>query len=190
MQWMVMLAVMAAVVPTALAHARQPANAAAPLFDARPFARGTLSKLDLSQAGQPMPATQFETPDGKPIALSAFRGRPVLVNLWATWCAPCIKEMPALDRLARQMQGRVAVVAVSQDMAGARVVTPFWQKTRLTALVPYLDKKSQLAVAYKARGLPLTILYDAQGREVARLAAPTDWDRGEGLKLVQALAGR
>jgi hypothetical protein len=96
--------------------------------------------------------------------------------------------MPALDRLARLNPDKLAVIAISQDMAGWRVVDPFFAKTKLSTLTPYIDKKNQLALHYKAKGLPLSIIYDAQGREVARLSAPTDWDRGEGLALLKALA--
>jgi thiol-disulfide isomerase/thioredoxin len=161
---------------------------ATPLFNARPFARGQLAKLDLSKAGSPMPGTSFEGKDGN-TTLAAYRGRVVVLNLWATWCAPCVKEMPALDRLARLNPDAIAVVAVSQDMAGWRVVDPFWARTKLSSLTPYIDKKSQLGFGYGARGLPLTVVYDRQGREVARLAAPADWDRAEGLALVRAVAG-
>jgi thiol-disulfide isomerase/thioredoxin len=158
------------------------------VFNAKPFARGSIARLDVSQAGSRAPALNFEGKNGKMVSLADFAGKVVLVNLWATWCAPCIKEMPALDRLARLNPDKLAVIAISQDMAGWRVVDPFFAKTKLSTLTPYIDKKNQLALHYKAKGLPLSIIYDAQGREVARLSAPTDWDRGEGLALLKALA--
>jgi thiol-disulfide isomerase/thioredoxin len=93
--------------------------------------------LDRSHAGTPAPDTQFLDPDGEPTSLQAFRGRPLLVNLWATWCAPCVTEMPSLDALAARMGDRLQVVAVSQDHEGRPKVDEFFAAHRLPNLDPF-----------------------------------------------------
>lgn len=132
--------------------------------------------FDGSRAGSPAPAAAFEAPDGRPARLADFRGRPVLVNLWATWCAPCVAEMPALDRLARRAGDGLVVLTVSQDLEGRRVVDPFFARGQFRRLQPYVDPRNELPLALGAAGLPMSILYDASGREVWRLAGEWDWD--------------
>ena len=135
-------------------------------------------RLDRSHAGTAAPDIVFEGPDGRPARLAAFRGRPVLVNLWATWCGPCIVEMPSLDTLAqRQPAGQgVQIVAISQDSAdGRRKVTDFFAARNFQRLQPYLDKEMALMMALGLDTLPTTILYDSQGREVWRMVGMADW---------------
>ena len=126
-----------------------------------------------------MPAEAFAAPDGKPVTLAAFKGRPVLVNLWATWCAPCVKEMPALDRLAARTQA-VRVLTVNVDMVaqggGADPVDAWWAKAGLKTLERHRDLKNDLLFAYGGGQLPTTVLYDAGGREVWRATGEVDWD--------------
>lgn len=138
-------------------------------------------------AGKPVPDVAFTNKDGAEMRLSDFAGRPVLVNLWATWCAPCITEMPALDRLSARL-GEVAVVLpISQDFKGAEDVMPFWTKGGFTAMTPYLDPENEWLVAYpEAASLPTTILFDADGKEVWRVMGPADWADEEVADLVLA----
>ena len=146
--------------------------------------------FDTSRAGRPAPAIPIIGKAG-PVSLAAFKGKAVVLNLWATWCAPCLKEMPQLDALATAMKGKDAVVlTVSEDMGGWRDVDPWWARARLKTLTPYLDKRSELALALGAKGLPLTILYDRQGREVARLATAADWSSPWAVNLVTAISSR
>lgn len=133
--------------------------------------------FDGSQAGSPAPEAAFVAPDGRPARLADFRGRPVLVNLWATWCAPCVAEMPALDRLAQRAGDGLVVLTVSQDLEGRRVVNPFFERGQFRRLQPYTDPRNELPLALGAAGLPMSILYDASGREVWRLAGEWDWDK-------------
>ncbi len=130
--------------------------------------------LDRSHAGQPAPAAAFQTLDGKPQTLAGFRGKPLLLNLWATWCAPCVKEMPTLDALATREAGKLTVLPVSQDMDGAAKVTPFLAKEQLKMLKPALDPKMGLSLAYQAN-LPTSILYGSDGKEVWRYTGDLDW---------------
>ena len=141
--------------------------------------------IDRSHKGEAAPAAAFLDPAGRSVSLADFRGAPVLVNLWATWCGPCVKEMPTLDALAGS--GAIRVVAVSQDMGGAARVTPFFKEHGFTTLKPYLDPKLALGTALGAN-LPTTILYDAQGREVWRETGGYDWSGAEAKKLIAEAA--
>lgn len=122
-----------------------------------------------------MPAVVFEDPRGAPTRLADFKGKPLLVNLWATWCGPCVAEMPTLDALAGRAEGRLKVVVVSQDNARA-LVDGWWAKRNFAQLKPYLDAKSDLGFAYDTGMLPTTVLYDAEGKEVWRVIGGMNWD--------------
>ena len=136
-----------------------------------------LGKLDRSHAGTAAPTVPFfaGAARGKALTVADFRGRRVLVNLWATWCAPCVKEMPALNALAATAGAKLAVLPVSQDMEGWRAVDRFFRPGRFPALTPHLDSKMAWGQAIGAAGLPVTILYDERGREVWRVAGDFDW---------------
>ena len=130
-----------------------------------------------------MPDVAFTNPSGEKTTLAAFRGKPLLVNLWATWCAPCIAEMPTLDKLAVARGDALRVLVVSQDLGGAAQVRPFFAKNDYIALQPYLDPDLNLSLAYGAN-LPTTILYDAAGREVWRVTGGLDWTGDKAAKLL------
>lgn len=139
-------------------------------------------------AGKAAPAAAIEGPDGASVTLAAFKGQPVLLNLWATWCGPCIKEMPMLDALAKAQAGRLTVLTVSQDMEGRRVVAPFFARHRYAALKPWLDKDNKLMLQLGETGLPVSVLYDAQGKELWRVRGDLDWT-GARAKALLAEAG-
>jgi thiol-disulfide isomerase/thioredoxin len=107
-----------------------------------------------------------------------FRGRPVLVNLWATWCGPCVVEMPALDALAAREGPELEVLTVSQDSDGRQKVTDFFAAHHFQRLEPYLDSQMGLMRALGLDTLPTTILYNREGEEVWRMTGMADW-RGE-----------
>ncbi|WP_294237062.1 TlpA disulfide reductase family protein [uncultured Sphingomonas sp.] len=137
--------------------------------------------VDRSHKGEAAPTLGFTTLDGKPASLADFRGKPVLVNLWATWCGPCIAEMPTLAATADRLKGKIAVIAVAQD--DATKVKPFLAGKTLGALPIYLDPKLTLSVHYKAN-LPTTILYGADGKEIWRVTGGFDWAGAEAGKLL------
>lgn len=126
-------------------------------------------------APQPAPRVGFTDLYGNPARLADFRGRPAVVNLWATWCRPCREEMPALDRLQARLAGRLVVAAVAQDRDGALHVGPFVTGLGLRRLKVYLDPPHALARAFAADVLPTTIVIDAEGRVVGRVDGSADW---------------
>ena len=166
--------------PQASTDASAPAPDEAP---ARPGPPTTPSGApDRSHAGETAPNVPFTAPDGRKVTLADYRGTPVLVNLWATWCAPCVTEMPTLDRLAGTLKG-VVLLAIAQDLDGAAKVGPYWAKAGLKTLRPALDPATGLSLAYKAN-LPTTVLLDSHGKEVWRVTGPRDWTTDETRRLI------
>ncbi len=143
---------------------------------AQPQAAAELSgTIDRGSAGQAMPAVELTDPEGARLATAELEGTPVLLNLWATWCVPCVTEMPMLDDLAAELGEDVRVVTVSQDMNGAEAVRPFFAERDLRNLPQWLDPQNHLGRLAQDSGLPLTVLYDAEGKEVWRVAGGYDW---------------
>ena len=132
------------------------------------------SGIDRSHSGQAMPQAVFRDPDGEEVALKEFVGRPLLLNLWASWCAPCIKELPTLDALAVEA-GAPRVLTVSQDMAPQGSVVAFLETHKLARLEAWHDPEMALSGELGAQILPTTILYDADGKEVWRYVGDLDW---------------
>lgn len=131
-----------------------------------------IGTLDRKHAGESAPAISFESPSGGKVSLADFRGKPVLLNLWATWCPPCVKEMPTLDALAETLGDSVLVLVLAEDTA--EKVDPFFQKAGFKRLQPYIDSDSKVSLTMSLN-LPTTILYDSQGKEVWRMAGGMDW---------------
>jgi thiol-disulfide isomerase/thioredoxin len=165
-------------------QAPQGNQAAAPAQSAE---AGPVKGVDRSHKGQPAPAATFNDPDGREISLADFHGVPVLVNLWASWCAPCVKELPTLDKLAASHRddGQLGVIAVSQDSAPQVSVNAFLAKLKIGDLGAYHDPNMGLSGALGPETvLPTSILYDAQGREVWRYVGDLDWTSPEAAKLL------
>jgi thiol-disulfide isomerase/thioredoxin len=164
------------------------ANAAAPAEEGNDSADATpTGRLDRSHQGTMAPAAGFEDAQGHPTSLAAFRGKPVLVNFWATWCGPCVSEMPTLDGLAaRESGGNLQVVAISQDSdpTARRKVDDFFGAHHFQRLQPFLDSQMHLMAALQLDTLPTTILYDAQGREVWRMVGMSDWQDQRAARLI------
>jgi thiol-disulfide isomerase/thioredoxin len=141
--------------------------------------------VDRSHKGTAAPGASFNDPDGKPISLRAFAGKPTLVNLWASWCAPCVKELPTLDKLAQARNGELNVVAISQDMDVPHAsVVAFLTTHGIATLNSYQDPKMALSGALGAEVLPTSILYDANGREIWRYVGDQDWTSADAARLV------
>jgi thiol-disulfide isomerase/thioredoxin len=128
---------------------------------------------------RPAPELSFTSRDGTTLRLADFRGRFILVNLWATWCGPCVREMPSLDRLQASLGDRLLVLAISEDRGGAHVVEPFLEKLALTHLAIFLDAQSAAQQAFKVRGLPTSFLIDRDGRIRGSLEGAAEWDAPE-----------
>ncbi len=142
-----------------------------------------LEHLERSHKGEAAPGTQFLDPEGKRTSLAAFRGKPVLLNLWATWCIPCVKEMPTLDALAGKKNNQIKVITLSQDLKGKEVVTPWLAKAGFRHLEPWTDPDTAFSVNQNVN-LPTTILYDSAGKEVWRVTGDLDWTGPEATALL------
>ncbi len=126
---------------------------------------------------QSVPDIVFADPDGRTRHLSEWRGKVVLLNLWATWCAPCKSEMPSLDRLQAELGGdSFTVLALSTDRTGPKEPAAFFAREGIAHLKPFNDDTAEANIGLKAPGLPLTVVLNKDGKEVARLVGPADWD--------------
>jgi thiol-disulfide isomerase/thioredoxin len=153
------------------------------------FAVASLSKLTSLETPPTQPSLTFQTPEGE-IRLEDYRGKIILVNVWATWCAPCVVEMPSLDELERLRGGDdFAVVPISMDrnMSEAQ---GFYERTGLTDVPLIHDGTFAISARLELPGLPTSIIYDEYGRELARLPGEADWSSDEALALVDYLTGR
>ena len=138
----------------------------------------------IEQAG-PAPDVKFTNDAGEKITLADFKGRVLLVNFWATWCAPCIKEMPSLDRLqAKFGSDNFQVVAVNEDRGGAKIAGPFLQKIGALNLSLFVDDKMKLMRSLKVRGLPTSFLLNRNGSIVGKLVGVVEWDTPEAEALI------
>ena len=156
-----------------------------------PLAHGEVAALTMATTPLRLPDLAFEDADGKPKKLSDFRGRTVLVNLWATWCVPCRREMPALESLQAKLGGPdFQVVAVNIDTRDPDKPKNFLKDANLTRLSYFSDSKAKVFQDLKnigrALGMPTSVLVDGHGCEIATIAGPAQWDSDDALKLIAA----
>jgi thiol-disulfide isomerase/thioredoxin len=137
----------------------------------------------------PAPPTAFTDLQGNPVRLADFTGKPAVLNLWATWCEPCRREMASLDRLQARLGDRLRVVLVSEDRGGAAAVGPFFEKLDLGSLKTYVDPKSAVGRAFGVRGLPTSIVLDRDGRVVGTVEGAAEWDSAKILAILEPLLG-
>jgi thiol-disulfide isomerase/thioredoxin len=144
----------------------------------------------LREATRPLPGFTFLNAEGAEKTLADFPGQGLVINFWATWCPPCVAEMPALERLGRELAAeRIAVLPLSSDRGGRAVVEAFYQRVGLTSLGIWLDPRGAAARATGARGLPTTIIVDRQGQERARLEGDAAWDTAPFVAAIRRLVG-
>jgi thiol-disulfide isomerase/thioredoxin len=171
-------------------------KAAQPLAAAlKPLAKGEVAALQIPAEPARLRDLSFKLPDGRDTTLSAFRGKTVLVNLWATWCAPCRHEMPALDRLQQQYGGpNFEVVAINIDTRNAEKARAFLDEVNVKNLALYADPSAKvfqdLKSVGRAFGMPTTILLDKDGCELAYLAGPAEWSSPDAFALIGRAVGR
>jgi thiol-disulfide isomerase/thioredoxin len=157
-----------------------------------PLAQGEVAALTMATAPLRLPDLAFEDAEGKPKKLSDWRGRTVLVNLWATWCLPCRKEMPALESLQTRLGGaNFEVVAVNIDTRDPERPKNFLKEANLTRLGYFSDQKAKvfqdLKAIDRALGMPTSVLVDGEGCEIATIAGPAEWDSDDAIKLITAV---
>src|SRR4030088_2827535 len=156
-----------------------------------PLAHGEVAALTMATAPLMLPDLAFEDATGQPKKLSDWRGRTVLVNLWATWCVPCRKEMPALEALQKKLGGPdFEVVAVNIDTRDPEKPKNFLKDANLTRLAYFSDEKAKvfqdLKAVGRALGMPTSALVDGEGCEIATIAGPAEWDSDDAVKLITA----
>jgi len=156
--------------------------------DGKPLNRGAMTTFVFKkQAMKIDKPPQFNGPDGQPVMLSDFKGKVVLLNLWATWCAPCRKEMPHLNELQEKLGGdQFEVVALSVDRGSAQKSKEFLMEVGATALKFYHDPSAKAGFSLMAIGMPTTLLFDREGREIGRLVGPAEWHSEDAKKLIRA----
>ena len=145
-----------------------------------------LDRFDAETAGQPFPDAPFLIDGETASTLADHQGRGVIVNFWATWCAPCVKEMPALDRLHAELaDDGIDVLALSEDRNGAKVVPRFYARNEIANLAVLIDERGKVAHASGLRGLPTTLLVGADGREVGRVVGEAEWDHPDAIAFLR-----
>jgi len=164
-----------------------PAPQASRSSAANPLLTGAMTTFVLKKPAVELPDIRFLDGEGQEVSLSSFAGKVVLLNLWATWCAPCREEMPALDRLQKQLgSGQFQVVALAVDKAGLDGARKFLKDNDIDGLALYADPTARVGTELKVIGMPTTILIDAQGREIGRLIGPAAWDSPEAKRLIES----
>lgn len=160
-----------------------------------PLARGEVAAVEVHARPKPAPELAFTGPDGQPTTLAAFKGKTVLVNLWATWCAPCLKEMPALDTLQKDMGGPdFAVVAINIDTRNLDKPKTWLAENRVSTLGYYSDPQASvfqvLRTTRKVEGMPVSLIVDKTGCELGIIQGPADWASADSKALLSAASGR
>ena len=152
-----------------------------------PLSVGQMAAFVFKKAPEELPELPFQDKDGKSRTLKDWGGKVVLLNLWATWCAPCRKEMPSLDRLQGELgSDKFEVVAVSADKTGVEGARKFLEQIKIEKLGVFADPSVRIHSGLKAIGMPATLLLDARGREIGRLVGPAEWDSDEAKTLIRA----
>jgi thiol-disulfide isomerase/thioredoxin len=184
-----------ATAPTQSADAADCAPAVTLAKKVAPLATGEVAAVTMTSKAMRVPDLAFDDGNGNPKKLSDWRGKTVLLNLWATWCVPCRKEMPALDRLQGKLGGdRFQVVAINIDTRDLDKPKTFLKEANLTQLGNFSDAKAKVFQDLKsiglALGMPTSVLIDGKGCQIGHIAGPAEWDSDDAVKLIQASLGQ
>lgn len=156
-------------------------------------------KIDLPTSGEladfkifdetfKVPDIPFQNSEGKEVTLQSFKGKVLVLNFWATWCPPCVREMPSLDKLQEELGGdNFEVVTLTFDRLGVKRINKFFEKFNLKNIMPYVDQQDQVAKAFDTFALPSTFLIDAEGNVLGKLSGPADWASEDALALIKPL---
>jgi thiol-disulfide isomerase/thioredoxin len=152
------------------------------------FKFGKMAAFVAKKTPEPLPDITFQDANGKDVKLSSFKGKTILLNLWATWCGPCREEMPALNRLQEALgSDKFEVVALSLDRKGYDASRKFLDELKADKVKLYADPTAKQGMALKLLGMPTTILINKDGLEVGRLAGAAEWDSDDAKKLIQSV---
>jgi thiol-disulfide isomerase/thioredoxin len=162
---------------------RQSADKAQPQTTASENAASAVGGIDRSHAGSALPDFQLKDQAGNELNFASLKGRPALINLWATWCAPCIAELPQLDAIAARAGGP-KVLTIDQDTEKLDLVAKFLKARGVNRLEPWLNPDNSVMFHYEAEMLPTTVLYDSAGTEVWRTSGPRDWASADSAALI------
>lgn len=157
----------------------------------KPLAIGEVAAVQVANRSAPLPEVGFLSPEGKPLTLADFKGKTVLLNLWATWCVPCREEMPALNALQEKRGGpRFEVVAVNIDTRNADKALQWLKDNHIDRLAPYADPQAKIFQTLKADGkafgMPTTVIVDENGCTLGQLAGPAEWASDDAIALIDA----
>ena len=148
----------------------------------------SLGQMAVSGAGRDLPVSRFVDGEGADLTLADFRGKVVLLNIWATWCVPCRREMPTLDRLQARLGGpEFHVLPLSIDRGGPDVVRRFYDEIGVNHLGVYVGAERSTMSDFGVIGLPTTLLVSRDGKEIGRLVGPAEWDSGEAVSLFRSV---
>lgn len=152
-----------------------------------PLSTGAMTTFVFKPQPEPLPDVRFLDGKGEEVSLKDWKGKVVLLNVWATWCAPCREEMPALDRLQGELgSDKFQVVALAVDKSGLDGARKFLTDIKVEKLALFADPTARDGTVLKVYGMPTTILIDREGREIGRLIGPAAWDSAEAKRLIEA----
>jgi len=152
-----------------------------------PLLTGAMTTFVPKKPAAALPDIHFLNDKGEDVSLASFAGKVVLLNLWATWCAPCREEMPALAKLEKELgSDKFQVVALAVDKSGLDGARKFFKDNKIDGLAPYADPTARVGTKLKVIGMPTTILMNGEGREIGRLIGPAAWDSAEAKRLIKS----
>ena len=153
---------------------------------AGPKLEGQMQTMQLAPSIKPRPATTWKDKSGKDVSLKNFQGKVVLFNFWASWCPPCIRELPSINRLQTGLGGdKFEVVALNIDRGGKQVARRMMRRLKLDKLALYLDQNSKTAKDLRVQTMPTTFVFDHMGREVAKVQGGAEWDSKEAIAVLK-----